>query len=119
MNISEGSIVIEIYNELYTKGKSMNPNIKSVLNSCNNLSIKVNSGEKYRIMKSGIKSGSLWLEVQHEAYRLKLTGEVKSLLQNFVNKHTRIKPSDDQGSPVWHLPFNGYMESIVKKLNEF
>ncbi|MGF1879325.1 hypothetical protein L4D77_29215 [Photobacterium frigidiphilum] len=96
----------------------MNRNIQLVLNSCENLNLKVNSGEKYRITKNTIKSGSLWLEVQQEAYRLKLTGEVKSKLHVFVNQLTDIQPTEDQGDPVWHLPFTGYMEKVVNKLNE-
>lgn len=96
----------------------MNSNIQSVLNTCENLSLKVNSGERYRITKNTIKSGSLWLEVQQEAYRLKLTGEVKSKLQGYVNQLTEVKPTEDQGDPAWRLPFSGYMEKIINKLNE-
>ena len=96
----------------------MNSNIQSALNACENLSLKVNSGDRYRITKNTMKSGSLWLEVQQEVYRLKLTGEVKNKLQGYVNQLTMIKPTEDQGNPVWHLPFSGYMEKIVNKLNE-
>lgn len=94
----------------------MNPAIKSVVGRSENLALKENVGERYRIMKNGI-NGSLWLELQQEAYRLKLTGDVNSVIGAFVTNHTGEKPTEDQGSPVWHLPFDGSMEEIVSELN--
>ena len=96
----------------------MNSNIKAALNSCDNLKCKENAGGRFRITKAGIPTGSLWLEVQQECYRLKLTGEVKSVLMNYVNNSTELKHTEDQGDPVWHLPFSGLMEDIVQQLNK-
>ena len=96
----------------------MNLNIKAVLNNCNNLKCKENAGGRFRITKTGISSGSLWLEVQSECYRLKLTGDVESILKSYVNNSTGLKSTEDQGSPIWHLPFTGLMEDIVQQFNK-
>ena len=95
----------------------MNPDIKAIVNSCNDLKLKVNAGGRHRIMKNGM-SGSLWLEVQQETYRLKLTGEVKSALRHYVLSKVGDITHEDQGDPVWHLPFNGSMEAIVSDLDK-
>ena len=100
------------------KGVDMNSDIQSVLNSCHNLTCQINVGERYRITNKGKYSGSLWLEVQREGFRLKLTGDVKSHLENFVNAHTSITSKEDQGYPIWLLPFNGFMEVIVQRFND-
>ncbi|MBY5944785.1 hypothetical protein [Photobacterium rosenbergii] len=95
----------------------MNSNIIAIVNKCENLSLKVNVGERYRISKSGLK-GSLWLQPQQAAFRLKLTGDVKSRLSSFVIGKVGSKSHDDQDNPVWHLPFDGSMEVIVSAFNE-
>ncbi|WP_421252326.1 hypothetical protein [Aeromonas sp. 600724] len=96
----------------------MDKNIQAIVNNCSNLTLKINLGPRYRVSKNGMMHGSLWLEVQQECYRLKLTGEPKLLLTNFINTITNQKPTFDQGNPVWHLSFDGEMEKIVKYLNE-
>ncbi len=95
----------------------MDPDIQAVINSCHSLTLKENKGEKFRVMKQGMK-GSLWLEHQKNAYRLKLTGQVVTYVSNFVN--TTVGPSsrEDQGYPLWYLPFDGSMESVVRYLDE-
>lgn len=95
----------------------MNANIVAIVNKNDNLSLKVNAGEKYRVSKAGFK-GSLWLEPQKEAYRLKLTGDVKSQLSSFVVSKFGSKSHDDQENPVWHLPLNGAMETVVSEFNK-
>ena len=94
----------------------MNANIKAAVEETDSLSLKVNTGEKHRVSKPGAK-GSLWLEVQREAYRLKLTGEVKSRLVFYVKSVVGEPSHEDQGDPVWHLPFDGSMERVVKELD--
>jgi len=95
----------------------MNENITAIVTKCENLSLKVNVGERYRISKVGLK-GSLWLELQQEAFRLKLTGEVKFRLSNYVTTNVGSEPVEDQGDPVCHQPLNGTMEMIVSEFNK-
>jgi hypothetical protein len=96
----------------------MNSNIQAVINSCEKLQLQVNTGDRHRITKDTISSGSLWLEVQSETYRLKLTGGVKTALESYVNLTAGAPTVEDQGNPVWHLPFTGLMEKIIHKLNK-
>lgn len=95
----------------------MNANIVAIINRSDNLTLKVNVGERYRVSKAGFK-GSLWLEPQQNAYRLKLTGDVKSQLSSFVINKFGPKSHDDQDNPVWHLPLNGAMEAVVSEFNK-
>ncbi|MDV2326644.1 hypothetical protein, partial [Vibrio cholerae] len=78
----------------------MNPNIQSALNSKDNIQTKINVGERNRLMHRKIKFGSLWIEVQKETYRVKVTGDVKHRLQSFIANLIESDPSDDQGNPV-------------------
>ncbi|EGR3254588.1 hypothetical protein N5K32_004655 [Vibrio parahaemolyticus] len=95
----------------------MNPNIQSALSSKENIQTKINVGERYRLMHKKIKSGSLWIEAQREAYRVKVTGEVKLRLQKFITKLVESEPSDDQGNPVWHVPFGSSLKAIICEYN--
>lgn len=94
----------------------MNPNIKAAVSACENLHLKVNIGERHRITKNAL-TGSLWLEVQQEAYRLKLTGEVLSELRHYIESKVGKPTYEDQGNPVWLLPFDNTMKDIVTKLD--
>ncbi|HCJ7274124.1 TPA: hypothetical protein NVH30_003798 [Vibrio cholerae] len=95
----------------------MNPNIRSALNSKDNIQTKINVGERYRLMHRKIKFGSLWIEVQKETYRVKLTGDVKLRLQSFIANLIESDPSDDQGNPFWHVPFGSNLEAIICQYN--
>ena len=95
----------------------MDSSIPAAVNKTN-LNLKENVGKKFRITKSGIR-GSLWLERQTRRYRLKLTGEIAALLSRSVTIRLDEEPSEDQGSPIWHLPFDGSMEAVVAELDKF
>ncbi|KAB7687722.1 hypothetical protein [Plesiomonas shigelloides] len=95
----------------------MNPDIQSALNSMDNIQTKINAGERYRLMHRKIKSGSLWIEIQKETYRVKVTGDVKLRLQSFITNLIASAPSDDQGNPVWHVPFGSNLTAIIYEYN--
>ncbi|WP_370598881.1 hypothetical protein NMD15_06910 [Plesiomonas shigelloides] len=95
----------------------MNPDIQSALSSMGNIQTKINAGERYRLMHKKIKSGSLWIEIQKETYRIKVTGDVKLRLQSFITNLIASDPSDDQGNPVWHVPFGSKLKAIIYEYN--
>ncbi len=97
--------------------KRVDKNILEIINKNSNLSLKVNMGKRYRVSKLGYK-GSLWLELQKKAYRVKLTGDVKEELSKFIVSNFGQESHHDQGSPVWHLPLNGAMEKLVSEFNK-
>jgi len=95
----------------------MNPNIEKTVNNSQTLNLQVNKGPRYKIQKDGMQ-GSLWLMVQTDAYYLILTGEVLSRLNSYVNLKAGKSEHENQGYPVWYLPFDGTMENIVKEFDD-
>ena len=95
---------------------SIKSNIEKAVNRSQALKLSVNKGPRYRIMKEGLR-GSLWLMVQKDDYYLKLTGEVLSELKSYVDLKFGKSEQEDQGCPIWYLPFDGTMENIVKEFD--
>ena len=94
----------------------MNANIQQIVSKSQTLKLKLNKGERYRIKKDRMY-GSLWLMVQTNSYYLTLTGDVRSKLNSYVNSTAGKSSHEDQGRPVWYLPFDGTMEDIVRNLD--
>ena len=95
----------------------MNEEIETAVGSLPSLQLQLNKGEKHRVRRPGLK-GSLWLEKQGEAYRLKLTSDLARVLEEYVvskfGKHALM----DQGVKVWKLPSIDAMRRVVRELAE-
>ena len=81
----------------------MNPTIKATVTACPSLSLKVNVGDRHRIMNSNIRRGSLWVRPQKKHYRVHITGEVDSLLYHFLKGRFGTNVGEDQGRKYWHV----------------
>jgi len=65
----------------------MNTDIKAIVDQFPSLSLKVNIGERHRISRSGIKSGSLWIAPRVRCYSVTPSGEVEDLLYHFLHSN--------------------------------
>jgi len=79
----------------------MNPTIKAIVATCPTLSLKVNVGERHRIMNSNIRRGSLWIRPQQHNYSVLITGEVDSLLYHYLKSQYGVQVGEDQGRKYW------------------
>ena len=79
----------------------MNPTIKAIVASCPALDLKVNVGERHRIMNSNCRLGSLWIRPRRNSYSVLLTGEVDSLLYHYLKSRNGPHVGEDQGRKYW------------------
>ena len=59
------------------------------------LHFKVNKGERYRIMRSGIRRGSLWVAPRIKGYSITPTGEVAAQMHDFLCSHFGKEAGED------------------------
>ena len=90
--------------------------IESTVLSSSKLSLKINQGENYRIMKTGW-NGSLWIyKTERRGYRMETTGEVgtrlNSEIRNFLGRdydHETVK-----GYKIWFVDTADEVRRIIE-----
>jgi len=92
----------------------MNPNIKAVVDICPRLSIKINVGNRHRIMNYDIRRGSLWIRPRRNDYFLLVTGDVEGFLYNFLKQNFGPHIGEDQGRKYWSIQNIGDVEKIIR-----
>lgn len=92
----------------------VNLNIKSSVAVCPNLSLKLNIGDRHRIMHSRIRKGSLWIRPQTERYRVSITGEVDGLLYHYLKGRFGINVGEDQGRKYWHIEKIEDVQQVIR-----
>lgn len=65
----------------------MNSDIKAIVDKFPSLSLQVNVGERHRIMRSGIKRGSLWIAPRVSYFSVTPSGEAEDLLYHFLHSN--------------------------------
>lgn len=81
----------------------MNMDIKSTVEQYSLLTLQVNKGERHRIMRRGIRQGSLWVTPRANCYCVAVTGEVEALLYNFLWSHVGSETGIDQNRKYWNI----------------
>jgi hypothetical protein len=98
----------------------MNRDIIAIVDQCPALRFKVNKGERHRIMRSGIKRGSLWVTPKTNCYCVTLTGEVEALMYNFL--HTRFGAENGEDYKGrwkwWNITDLGEVATIIQRFGE-
>ncbi|MCF7989005.1 MAG: hypothetical protein K9M02_01035 [Thiohalocapsa sp.] len=92
----------------------MNINIKQAVSTCPLLTVKENVGERHRIMHSGIRRGSLWIQPRRDDFRVLLSGEVDSVLGGYMRSRFGPHKGEDQGKKYWYLDSIADIESVIE-----
>lgn len=98
----------------------MNREIKAIVEQYPVLHFQVNKGERHRIMRSGIRRGSLWITHRVNYYCVAPTGEVEALLCNFL--HTQFGAEngvDYKGRwKWWNITDLGDVTKIIQRFGK-
>jgi hypothetical protein len=97
----------------------MNSDIKAIVDQFPTLSLQVNIGERHRIMRSGIKRGSLWIAPRVRGYNVIPTGEAEALLYHFL-RSIRVEDGGDykQRWKYWNISELGDVARIIQRFAE-
>jgi hypothetical protein len=95
----------------------MNKDIKAIVEQYSALHLKVNKGERHRIMRSGIGRGSLWITPRTNWYSVTLGGkEVEALMYNFLHTHFGAEDGEDYKGrwKWWNITDLGDVAKIIR-----
>jgi hypothetical protein len=98
----------------------MSSDIKAIVDQFPSLSLKVNIGERHRIMRSGIKRGSLWIAPRVRGYNVIPTGEVETLILHFLHSHFGVESGGDSKGrwKYWDIPDLDGVAKIIQRFAE-
>lgn len=98
----------------------MNSNIKAIVEQFPSLSLQVNIGERHRIMRSGIKRGSLWIAPRVCGYNVSPTGEVETLMLHFLRSQFGVETGQDSKGrwKCWDIPGLDGITKIIQRFAE-
>jgi hypothetical protein len=96
----------------------MNNDIKSTVAKCPQLTLQLNKGERHRVMRSGLRRGSLWVTPRMNGYNVLLSGEADGLLCNFMRSHFGAETGEDQGYKYWNITDYGDVAKIIRRFGE-
>lgn len=84
------------------------------------LHFQVNKGERHRIMRSGIKRGSLWVTPRNNWYCVETTGEVESLMHHFLHTHFGAESGEDYKGRLkwWNITDFGDVAKVIRRFGE-
>jgi len=98
----------------------MNTDIKAIVEQFPLLQLQVNKGERHRIMRSGIKRGSLWIAPRAHYYSVTPSGEVEVLLDHFLRSHFGAETGQDYKGRwrYWDIPDLDGVAKIIHRFGE-
>ena len=98
----------------------MNSDIKAIVDQFPSLSLQVNIGERHRIMRTGIKRGSLWIAPRLHYYSVTPSGEVEALLSHFLHSHFGAETGQDYKGrwKVWNIPDLAGVTKLIQRFGE-
>jgi hypothetical protein len=98
----------------------MNREIEAIVKQYPMLTLQVNKGKKYRIMRSDIRRGSLWVEPRIKAYSINPTGEVASLLDHFLRSKFGPETREDHKGrwKYWKISDVADVSRIIRHFGE-
>jgi hypothetical protein len=93
----------------------MNRDIKSIVEQCPLLHIKLNKGERHRIMRNGIGRGSLWVTPKSYYNSVTTTGEVATLINDLLCRHFGAETGEDHHNyKYWNNLKIGDVSEIIR-----
>ena len=96
----------------------MNADIESLVGKYPILTVRLNKGERHRIMRSDIRRGSLWVTPRSNWYSVCVTGEVEGLMYNFLCSTFRSEDGEDQGRKYWNIGDIGDVSKIIRRFGQ-
>jgi hypothetical protein len=96
----------------------MNKEIESTVAQCQLLKVKENIGARHRISHSGVRSGSLWVTPMVKCYCVCPTGEVETLLYNYLCSHFGTETGVDQSRKYWNIENYGDVAKVIRRFGE-
>ena len=96
----------------------MNRDIQAIVKQYPTLTLQLNKGERHRIMRSGIRRGSLWISPRINAYCITPTGEVASLMDHFLRSGFGPETGKDRSYNYWNISDVADVSSIVRHFGE-
>ena len=96
----------------------MNNDVKATVEQCPKLQLRLNKGERHRIMHSGIRSGSLWITPRLNCYCVCPTGEAEPPLYDFLCSHFGTETGTDQNRKYWNIENYGDVAKVIRRFGE-
>jgi hypothetical protein len=96
----------------------MDKHIEAIVKQIPNLKLQLNLGERHRIMRSGMRQGSLWVTPRKKCYAVCVTGEAEVLMYNFLLTHYGKETWVDQGKKHWNIDHIGDVSKIIHQFGE-
>lgn len=96
----------------------MNSDVKATVEQCPTLRLQLNKGERHRIMRNGIKSGSLWITPMRNGYCVCPTGVVETLLYDFLCSNFGTETGVDQNRKYWNIENYGDVAKVIRRFGE-
>ena len=98
----------------------MNREIQAIVKQYPMLTLQVNKGERHRIMRNGIRRGSLWISPRINAYSITPTGEVASLMDHFLRSNFGPETGEDYKGrwKYWKISDIADVSSIIRHFAE-
>lgn len=96
----------------------MDENIKATVAKCPKLEMQLNVGERHRIMRSDVTRGSLWVTPRVSCYRVSTTGEVATLLYNFLCSNFGTETGVDQNRKYWNIEQFRDVAEVIHRFDE-
>ena len=98
----------------------MNRDIGAIVDQCPMLHFQVNKGERHRIMRSGIRRGSLWVTPRTNCYCIAPTGEVEALMYYFLSSHFGAETGQDHKGKweYWNIRDIGDVSKIIRRFGD-
>ena len=96
----------------------MNADVESTVKRCPMLNLKLNKGERHRIMRNGSGRGSLWVTPRLNCYCVCPTGDVETLMYNFLCGHFGPETGIDQSRKYWDIKDYGDVAKVIRHFGE-
>ncbi|MDN5753666.1 MAG: hypothetical protein L0H15_10375 [Nitrosospira sp.] len=96
----------------------MNNQVNAAVEESPELKMRVNVGERHRVMRSDVTRGSLWVTPRVSCYCVSPTGEVETLLYSFLYSNFGTETGLDQNRKYWNIAKFQDVKSIIRRFGE-
>ena len=98
----------------------MNAKIREIVEQFRMLHFQVNKGKRHRIMRSGIRRGSLWVTPRTKGYCIAPTGEVEEKMESFLRTNFGAESGRDTQNrwKYWNISDIADVSKIIRRFGE-
>ncbi len=82
------------------------------------LRLQINKGERHRIMRNGVRRGSLWVTPGTNCYCVCVTGETEAILYDFLRSDFGAETGEDQGKKYWNVISIKDVDKIIRQFDK-